>query len=177
VDPVLYGETQVHQAVYGINALRDEAEIRVSRWAAENDVPLFGICRGHQVVNVALGGTLVADIPTQVQTNLPHDFPDGTPLDVYAHPVAITPGSRLAGIVGVTDLTVNSWHHQSVREAGKSLIVSARAPDGVVEATEAPGARFLLTVQWHPEKLSVKDPAAAALFAAFVEAATKRPTA
>ncbi len=128
VDPVLYGETVTHEKVYGISPLRDEAEIRVSRWAAEDDVPLFGICRGHQVVNVALGGTLVMDIPSQINTDIPHDFPDGTPLDIYAHPVAIAPGSRLAGIVGVANLTVNSWHHQSVRQAGQGLVrVGARA--------------------------------------------------
>lgn len=174
VAPALYGETVVHEKVYGISPLRDEAEIQVSRWAAEDDVPLFGICRGHQVVNVALGGTLVVDIPSQIDTAIPHDFPDGTPLDIYAHPVAIVPGSHLAGIVGAVDLTVNSWHHQSVRKAGQDLIVSAHAPDGVVEATERPGARFLLTVQWHPEKLYATDPAMAALFRAFVEAAARR---
>lgn len=174
VDPVLYGETVTHEKVYGISPLRDEAEIRVSRWAAEDDVPLFGICRGHQVVNVALGGTLVVDIPSQIDTDIPHDFPDGTPLDIYAHPVAIAPGSRLAGIVGAANLTVNSWHHQSVRQAGQGLVVSAHAPDGVIEATERPDARFLLTVQWHPEKLYTTDPAMAALFRAFVEAATRR---
>ncbi len=174
VAPALYGETVFHEKVYGVNPLRDEAEIQVSRWAAEDDVPLFGICRGHQVVNVALGGTLIADIPSQIDAAVSHDFPDDTPLDIYAHPVAIAPGSRLAGIVGTVNLTVNSWHHQSVREAGQGLIVSAHAPDGVIEATEHPGAHFLLTVQWHPEKLYATDPAMAALFRAFVEAAARR---
>lgn len=170
LDPACYGQTTRHPTVSEINPARDETELLLSRWAAEQDVPLLGICRGQQVVNVALGGTLYQDIPAEIGTTVEHDTPG--PLDHYAHEVRVAPGSRLAGLVGSTSLATNSRHHQAVREPAPGLAVTAHAPDGVIEALEKADARFIVTVQWHPENLR-HDPATRALFRGLVEAATR----
>ncbi len=171
VDPALYGETDLTGTVGDIKPARDAAELQISRWAAETDKPLLGICRGHQVVNVALGGRLYVDLPSQFPTDLTHAADESKPLDHLAHEVIVEPASRLGMIVGLTRLVTNSRHHQAVREIGQGLVVSARSPDGLIEATEKPDARFFLSVQWHPENLWARDPAMRALFRALVEAA------
>lgn len=172
VDPRCYGETDAAGLAQDIKPIRDETELQVSRWAAGEDKPLLGICRGHQVVNVALGGTLYTDIFTQIRTALAHDL-DDQPLNHYVHQVVIEPDSRLARIVGTTRIAANSRHHQAVQTVGAGLAVTARAPDGIIEATEKPDARFLVTVQWHPENMCGEDPTTDALFAALVEAAAQ----
>ncbi len=174
VDPVFYGEKPLNDTVREINPLRDSAEIRVARWAAAEDVPLLGICRGHQVTNVALGGDLVMDIPTQLPEALRHTTPADLPLNHPAHPVAIAPGTRLAAILQTDSVITNSRHHQAVRHLGDGLVAAAHSPDGIVEALEKPEARFFLTVQWHPENLcraSSETTDMTPLFRAFVEAA------
>jgi putative glutamine amidotransferase len=173
VRPSVYGQPQ-HPMTLVIDDPRDALELTLARWAAEDDLPVLGICRGHQVLNVALGGTLVQDIPSQVETTLKHDQPDGLPRANRLHTVEIAEDSHLASILSETRLSVNSLHHQSVAEVAPGVKVTATAPDGVVEALEIPGKPFVLSVQWHPEDLYAEDPAMARLFEAFVSAARAR---
>jgi putative glutamine amidotransferase len=116
--------------------------------AIEADRPLLGVCYGHQLLNVALGGALVQDIPIQLPGSLAHreEKEDAN------HDIEFVPGSRLARLAGVVKARVNSKHHQSVKTAGEGLKIVARAPDGIIEAVEGPG-RFLVGVQWHPERM------------------------
>jgi putative glutamine amidotransferase len=173
IDPAMFGE-EPHPTVK-IDPERDAIEVPLVRWAVEDDLPLFGICRGHQVINVALGGDLIQDIPSQVETTVgPHDTPDGQPRSLPAHEVTINPESRLANIIGGTAAAVNSLHHQAVRKAAPGMVITAFSPDGLVEATEMPGKRFALSVQWHPEDLYENDESMMRLFESFVEAARER---
>ena len=134
----------------------------VSRWIQETDKPLLGICLGGQWINVASGGTLIQDIPSEVGSN--HRG--------VTHAITIEPDSRLGRIFGSEGFEVNSSHHQAVGKLGEGLRVVARSPDGVVEATETTDPRrFLIGVQWHPERLIDTDPNQARLFEAFIEAA------
>ncbi len=170
VDPVEYGQER-HPQTKIIDAPRDALELTLARWTVEDDRPLFGICRGHQVMNVALGGTLVQDIPSQVETTLTHDLPDEYPRSTRLHTVDIKPESRLASILGTTQVVVNSLHHQSTEIAAPGVDFTAFAPDGVVEALEIPDKQFVLSVQWHPEDLYEDDGMMKRLFTEFVNAA------
>jgi putative glutamine amidotransferase len=169
VDPARYG-AESHPETILVDPVRDAAEFEIVRWAVRDDVPLFGICRGHQVVNVALGGELVQDIASLLDTDIKHDFEPGSPRDIISHSVEIDPSSHLAQIIRSRQLDVNSLHHQAVQQVGQNLTVTAQAPDGLVEATEMPGRQFVLTVQWHPEDLTDRAPMQQ-LFDALVEAA------
>jgi putative glutamine amidotransferase len=173
VDPAYYNALK-HPKTGEADDARDHVELTVARWAFADDLPLLGICRGHQVLNVALGGTLVQDIPVLVGGQITHDFPNDVPRGNHAHTVTIDPASRLAAILGTTTPVVNSWHHQSVETAFPGACVTACAPDGVVEALEAPDKTFVLSVQWHPEDMYRDDDAMKRLFRAFVEAARDR---
>ncbi len=159
-----------HPRTERIDADRDRAELSIARWAVQDDRPLFGICRGHQVFNVALGGTLIQDIASLVDTRLTHDTPKDVPRDFPAYDVTVESSSLLARLLGKTNLPVNSLHHQSVARPAPSLQVTAHAPDGVIEGLEMADRRFALSVQWHPEDL-VDDTVMQGLFNAFVEAA------
>jgi len=175
VDPVLYGEAR-HPTIDDAEPGRDEFEIDLARRAMAADMPLLAICRGAQVLNVAAGGTLIQDIPSAVTTDLSHSLKN--PKDCIAHGVQITPGSRLHGALGARvdaacTCRVNSRHHQSVGQLGKGLVASAVAPDGVVEAIEAPQATFCLGIQWHPENFW-RTGEFTPLFDAFVDAARQR---
>lgn len=173
IDPSFYG-AEPHSTVK-VDRPRDELEVPLVRWAVEDDVPLFGICRGHQVINVALGGSLIQDIPSMVEgAVLPHDAPDQQPRGQKTHDVAVAPDSRLASILGSTTIGVNSLHHQAVDAAAPQMTVTATSPDGLVEATEMPDRRFVLSVQWHPEDLYEADGAMLRLFEEFVGAARER---
>jgi len=149
VDPSLYGETP-HPTVEAAETGRDAFELALVRHALDANLPIFAICRGLQVLNVALGGTLIQDIPSEPSPHLPHDAADSPAL--LAHTVELAPGSYVARLLG-PDRTraVNSRHHQAIRVLGRGLVATAIAPDGVVEAVEVPGARFCVGVQWHPE--------------------------
>jgi putative glutamine amidotransferase len=147
--PSLYGE-EPHSTVYGVNPIRDETELALARWALVEEKPILGICRGQQALNVAAGGTLIQDIPTQVPHALPHDLQPRTAL---AHPIAVEPDSRLADLFGSTQLEVNSLHHQAVAEIAPGFVATARAPDGVIEGIERPDHPFAVSVQFHPEEL------------------------
>ena len=131
--------------------LRDEMELSLCRRAVKLDKPLLGICRGHQVLNVALGGTLYQDLKVQMGTDMQHQVP--RPVGGFVHAVAITPESPLAQLQGKGAMTVNSRHHQAVRELAPGLEVQATAPDGTIESVWMPEKRFVWGVQWHPESV------------------------
>jgi putative glutamine amidotransferase len=153
IDPALFGEA-AHPATCEIEPDRDRIELMLARWMVERDAPFLAICRGIQVLNVALGGSLVQDIPSQVPDALQHSFDrKTTPRDYLAHPVKIDPSSQLARIMQVEVARTNSWHHQAIKQVADGLQVTAVAPDGVIEAVEVAGRRYAIGVQWHPEWL------------------------
>lgn len=169
VDPARYGEAR--QTVCGASSdERDGTELALARWAVAEGKPLLAICRGIQVLNVSLGGSLYQDIKAQVPGADKHNWYPGYPRDRLSHPVSIVPQTRLARIVSAGSLAVNSLHHQAIKEAAPGLIVSAHAPDQIVEAAEVDGHPFAVAVQWHPEELAPDDTQAQLLFDAFVEA-------
>ena len=165
VDPALFGATSRHATVT-LKSRRTAFELAMVRGALDRDMPVLGICGGQQLLNVALGGTLIQHIPDEVADCLAHEQPN--PRDQAGHDVTIVPGSRLALITGGGTIPVNSAHHQAVRDVAPGCVADATAPDGVVEGIEAPGRRFCLGVQWHPE--FTISPADAALARAFIEA-------
>ncbi|HMV32901.1 MAG: gamma-glutamyl-gamma-aminobutyrate hydrolase family protein [Gemmatimonadales bacterium] len=150
VDPAHYGQAP-HPDLGAVDPLRDAFELAIYRDAAARRLPVLAICRGIQLVNVALGGTLWQDIPSERPEAMAHA--QGTGRDDRTHPVDVTPGSRLARALGNTRCEVNSFHHQSIRDLAPGLLVTARAPDGEIEGVEtADGDGWLLAVQWHPEE-------------------------
>ncbi|MCL5998719.1 MAG: gamma-glutamyl-gamma-aminobutyrate hydrolase family protein [Chloroflexi bacterium] len=170
IDPVEYGEEK-HEKTSNIDADRDRAEFIVSRWAVADDKPLLGICRGIQSLNVAFGGSLVQDIPSQWQTTLRHNgHYEHARRDEVLHTVAVEPGSCIAAILGSVEVGVNSFHHQAVGQMAPGFIVTANSPDGLIEAIEWPGKRFVVGVQWHPEEMSFTRQDMLDLFRAFVNA-------
>ncbi len=151
VDPARFGEAP-HAAAGEPHAARDAYELELARMAYEQRVPTLAICRGLQVMNVALGGSLVQDIPTQHPTKIAHD-PEGKRAE-RVHHVEIDPDSRLADIIRTTSITTNSSHHQSADRVAPELWITARADDGIVEGLEARDpAWWMVGVQWHPEEL------------------------
>jgi putative glutamine amidotransferase len=149
---------------------RDELELAMVKMAVGTDWPIFGICRGIQVLNVALGGTLFTDIPTQFKTSLNHSTPAEKGRYFLAHKVEIFPDSYLAKIMNTTLTGVNSFHHQAIKKLAPGLIVTARATDGLIEAVELPGHKKpVFGVQWHPENLQAIQ-CHKALFEEFVRA-------
>jgi len=174
VAPEHYGEPR-HATVVEAEAGRDAFEIGLIGVARERDLPIFAICRGVQVLNVACGGTLVQDIPSQINGSSAHSF-DVPPHEPYslAHEIWVDKDSRLAALIGdrLRDqdaCDVNSRHHQAVKDVAPGFRVSATAPDGVIEAIEDPAARFCLGVQWHPENFW-RTGEFRALFEGFLEA-------
>jgi putative glutamine amidotransferase len=173
IEPARFGDA-AHPKTTLVSAERDALELELVDRAIRDDVPLFGICRGLQVLNVALGGTLHQHIPDAVGDAVQHSQTERR--DVPTHPVKLlTEGTRLGEILGSPELVVNSFHHQSLRTLGRGLRDVAWAPDQVIEAVEHEDRRkFVLAVQWHPEDLVGHDAAARALFAAVVDAARAR---
>jgi putative glutamine amidotransferase len=169
VDPARYGAPLLADGNVEVDAERDAIDFSLLEEALRLRRPVFGICRGLQVVNVALGGTLVQDIPIERPSPIVHqrDQAEKTRLD---HRVAISPGTRLASIAGAGDIAVNSRHHQAIARVAPSLRVSATAPDGVPEAVESARDTWLIAVQWHPENLK-GDPVSGGLFSEFIRAA------
>src|SRR5262245_27940200 len=145
---------QPHPKVGGVDEARDAIELGLAHSAAENGTPFLGICRGIQVTNVALGGTLYTDILDQAPNALKHNNENP---DIYKerteliHSVRIETGSRVGELLEVESLQVNSIHHQGIKDLAPSLHASAFAPDGIIEAVELPGHPFGVAVQWHPE--------------------------
>ena len=151
LDPTHYG-TEYHGRLSNVHPPRDELELELARMAVSSGRPLLGICRGCQVLNVALGGTLYPHLPTEPGGSITHEL-RGSERTVLAHEVIIEPGTRFEQMLGERTIGVNSHHHQGLREIGSGLRVAARAPDGLVEAVELEGHPFCLAVQWHPEWL------------------------
>jgi putative glutamine amidotransferase len=159
--------------LYGVAAARDLFDLRLAAAASERRVPVLAICRGMQVVNVALGGDLILDIPSEVDTQIVHRIPE--PGVVAGHRIRIERSSALADLVGTTNIEVNSSHHQAIRAVGRGLVPVAWADDGVVEATEAEDALWpFIGVQWHPEYRPPDNAAARRPFEALVDAARHR---
>lgn len=152
VDPARYGRRRLRGARVKVDPDRDETDFAYLDRALSQSVPVFGICRGIQVINVAFEGTLVQDIPTERPSPVVHQRSarQKTRLD---HAVSVRPGTRLSAIAGADRIEVNSRHHQAVEDLGRGLVISAKAPDGVVEAIERPSQR-IIAVQWHPENLA-----------------------
>jgi putative glutamine amidotransferase len=167
VDPALYGAATLHNSI-SLKPSRTTAELALLRGALACDMPVLGICGGEQLLAVALGGTLIQHIPDEIAGALAHEQPN--PRDQYGHAVQISPGTKLAAIVGAATMRINSSHHQAVRDPGAALLVNATAPDGVIEGVESPTHRFCLGVQWHPEFLI--DQGDARILAALVGAAS-----
>ena len=166
VDPTLFGARERHATVK-LKEGRTDFELAMVQRALERDLPVLGICGGQQLLNVALGGTLVQHIPDEIDGALAHEQPN--PRDEVGHEVSIVPDTLLARICGEASIAVNSAHHQAAAEVGPGVVVNAYAPDGVIEGIEAPKFAFCLGVQWHPEfEISQADER---IFAAFVEAA------
>lgn len=170
IQPALFGEED-SGLVWSVDEQRDQAELALAKWTLAEELPLLAICRGIQVLNVAAGGTLIQDIPTQVPDALSHSTVAGRPKSSVAHVVEVAAGSRLAALVGAGELGVNSSHHQAVKILGAGLVVTARAPDGVIEGLELPEHPFCVGVQWHPEAMVESHPVMRRLFEGLVEAA------
>ncbi len=183
---LLTGGRDVHPARYGqdpdplvagtleLDPARDQFEQDAIAFALEHDLPILGICRGIQALNVARGGTLLQDISLRgIEIAAHQQRRRSPPLQDWepAHSVRLESGARLAGILGATEVPVNSFHHQVVDEPAPGLRVVARAPDGLVEALEAGDRPFVVGVQWHSERMVGHDPRQQALFAAFIDAA------
>lgn len=168
VDPALYGEAR-HATVKRVFPERDAFELALCREALRRDLPTLAICRGHQLLNVATGGTLFQDIASQVEAAVVHD-PDQERWE-RCHDVVLLPGTRLRDILGQERVAVNSFHHQAVKELGQGLVLSARGcDDGVIEGMEMPDRKFMIGVQWHPESFWDRPQGFQPLFQALVNA-------
>ena len=165
-----YGEQPHPQSRYQ-DPVRDEMEFELTRQALERNIPILGICRGIQVLNVALGGTLVQHIAGEVENAYKHYSSGLAP--TLLHDIEIEEDSVLANVMGSRSLAVNSWHHQSVKQLGKGLRVSARSGDGVIEGIESSEGKPILAVQCHPEEVSADYPQFQAIFNWLVEEAAK----
>jgi putative glutamine amidotransferase len=171
VDPALYGRPR-HPKLGRVDRKRDDFELALTRHALRRDLPLLAICRGQQVLNVATGGTLIQDIPSELEGAVTHAAPGRRTR--RSHAVEATLGSKLGEILGPGPLSVNSFHHQAIGRLGDGLVVSARScDDQVIEGVELAGRRFVLGVQWHPEAFWNREDGFQALFEALVS--TSRP--
>jgi putative glutamine amidotransferase len=166
IEPGHYSEPARPDANLVSDAFADTTDLAIARRALDTDLPILGLCRGQQMMAVVSGAPLWQDLPSQNPTAITHTEVDGASSH---HPVLVQPGSRLAEIIGVGPLTVNSRHHQAVRDVGTGFVIVAEAPDGVCEAIEFPAHRFAVGVQWHPEEMT-GEPSATALFDALVSA-------
>jgi putative glutamine amidotransferase len=166
VDPARYGEKR-HEKVLSVSAARDATEIALINGARERGMPVLAICRGIQILNVTLGGSLVQDIASQCETNIEHD--EASARNSRTHEISVEPGSLIAKAMGAEHLTVNSFHHQSVKRVGDGMRVTALAPDGIVEGLESTDNDWwVLAVQWHPEEMTESvEPWDRGLFRAF----------
>jgi putative glutamine amidotransferase len=165
VDPALFGTAARHSTVT-TKERRTQFELAVTRGAVGEDMPVLGICGGQQLLNVALGGSLIQHIPDEIEGALAHEQPN--PRTEPGHVVAIVDGTLLRRVTQAAELPVNSAHHQAVKAVAPGMIVDALAPDGVIEGIEDPRRRFCLGVQWHPEYLLSEGDRR--LFAAFISA-------
>ncbi len=169
IDPALFGESS-HATVQLDGRERDEFEITLVQTAVETGWPLFGICRGLQVMNVALGGTLYTHVPEQLPNALPHNQDTISHRAFLAHSVKLRASTQILDILEEQEILVNSLHHQGIRRLAEPFLATGASSDGLIESIEIPGHPFALGVQWHPECLPESE-AMRHLFTAFVEKA------
>ena len=167
IDPALYGGRQ-HPSVYMIDAQRDQLETALIQYLLPRQTPVLAICRGVQIVNVALGGTLFEHLPDQFGSSVQHRLP---PREPVLHAVHLDEKSALARIMAATEFEAASWHHQALRDVPAEIQIAGYAPDRVIEAIEVPAHPWLFGVQWHPELTAASDPAQQRLFEQLVVAA------
>ncbi len=170
IDPELYGG-RMHPEVYMVDPDRDLLELSLTRRILSERLPTLAICRGAQMINVALGGSLHEHLPDVVGEEIQHRLP---PREPTPHGVTLVEGTALAELMVQTTFDAASWHHQAIDRVGRGLVVAAHAPDGTIEAVELPGHRWLYAVQWHPELTAEADPLQQALFDELVEACENR---
>lgn len=170
IDPTRY-HGQHHETIYMLDPERDASEIELVQRLVKLELPLLPICRGTQVLNVALGGTLIEHLPDEVGETIAHRLPVRRPA---FHTVAVEPSSKLAQIMGQSEVTPASWHHQAARQVAPGLNVVARAADGTIEALEMVDHPWLIAVQWHPELSAATDPTQQRIFDALVAAARQQ---
>jgi putative glutamine amidotransferase len=173
LDPAIFGDRDVHPATYGIDDDRDAFELDLGRLAYERDVPVMGICRGIQSLNVALGGTLHQHVP-DISTTQHRQQEDGIRSYDPVHPVRLEPGSALAAMFGAETVETNSFHHQAIKEVATQLKATGWSADGLVEAVEAPDRTCFFAVQWHPEMMVSRRQEQLAPFARLVDVAASR---
>jgi putative glutamine amidotransferase len=172
IDPGYY-DAEDYPKVDGVEEQRDRVELSLLEKVVDEGKPFLGICRGIQLINVGLGGSLYADIADQVPGAAKHDYYPDWDRDHLAHTIRVKPETKLAEILGENEVEVNSLHHQAVEQLAADLIPTAYSPDGLIEGFELPGHPFGLAVQWHPEWLTAHKPMRT-LFAAFIEAANSK---
>lgn len=170
LDPALYTDEQ-HEQVYWVDKERDEFEIDITKRAMGEDKPLLCICRGMQILNVALGGTLITHIPDAIEEAIEHRQP---PRDPIVHEVMLEPDSKLASIMEANRVQTASWHHQAIGEVAPGLRVVGKAPDGVIEAVEIPEKPSVIAIQWHPELTAHEDQTQQKLFDELVQMCQKK---
>lgn len=173
IDPTAYAGNAHHPTLRDIDEGRDWAEITLTRMAVEKGMPILAICRGLQVFNVALGGTLWEDIQSEMPGAIVHDYFHKRDRTFLAHDVAIEPTSLLAQTLRARTISVNSMHHQGIRRLAPGLIAAGCAPDGLIEAVEVPRHPYAVGVQWHPENLLDVTPRMRSLFAGLVAASSR----
>lgn len=170
VGPQHYGQSR-HRLCGRTDEARDRTELQLVEWAMADKKPVFGVCRGIQVINIAHGGTLHQDIAFEIKGAIKHDY---FPIqgrysrDLLTHSVDVDTESRLGSLLGVRSIKVNSMHHQAIERVGHGLVPTAWAPDGVIEALESQNGHYLVGVQWHPEELAATDPRMRRLFGQFI---------
>ena len=170
ISPEFYRAT-CDESVYMVHPDRDAAEIALAREAIARRIPVLGICRGLQIINVALGGDLLQDLPKNIGTRICHRNNDGDPI---MHEVIVLPDTLLGSIVRRETLEISSWHHQAIANMAPSLRINAIAEDGVIEAVDMPDNPDIFAVQWHPEHTAAGDPHQQALFNWLVKRAERR---
>ena len=170
ISPDFYGAA-CDDSIHAVHPDRDAAEIALAQEAIARRIPMLGICRGLQIINVALGGDLLQDLPKSIGTRICHRNAEHNPI---MHEVIVLPDTLLGGIVGQDTLEISSWHHQAIANMAPTLRINAIAGDGIIEAVDMPGNPDIFAVQWHPEHTAADDPHQQALFNWLVQRATRR---
>jgi putative glutamine amidotransferase len=171
VDPLRY-DCEPHPKLGAVHPIKDETDLLLIKAAERKNIPIFAICFGMQILNVARGGTLIQDIESHKPEVLKHE--QGAPRDRASHTIDLEDDTKLAEIAGILNFAVNSHHHQAIERLGADLIATAWAADGIIEAIEDPQPdRFVVAVQWHPELGWERDKVSQRLFKAFVAEAAK----
>lgn len=171
IDPQLFGEAPV-QGLGIVSPMRDLFELALVKSAMKRSLPIFGICRGAQILNIALGGTVYQDINTQWAAPI-FKHQQSMPRQYASHTINIEKDSLLYGLVGKASIGVNSFHHQAVSRLGNGVQIAATSADGVIEAIEYPGVQFCLGVQWHPELMTQAASEQRRIFEAFIDSCKK----